>query len=424
MKVLLICYVNPPENATGGVMSRQLAEDLVAAGHEVTLITGFPNHPDGELYPGWKRRWRLIEQEEPYRIVRTWHVVTRSKRALRRSLFYATFALTSFLNALFLGRFDLVYCDSTPIFGGLSCWAIALAKRCAHIYTIFDIYPEAIIDAGLMAPGLATRMLLGLDCFVCRHAERVMVISEGMKQKVADRGIPEGKIVVLPMWMDDSDVGPVPRLNAWRKEQGIAEDVFVVLYAGTVGPVQGPEVLIEAATELSREPDILFLLVAQGLSRPNMERMARERQLSNVRFMDFQPRERLAEVQATADVSVVTLLAGQGRNFFPSKVLAYMAARRPVIASVDAQSDTARLVEESGGGRVVPPGDAHALAEAVRELRKAPEECQRLGEQARQHFEAHYSRGAATGVYGALFREVHEERRGGSHDPNQASGAR
>jgi colanic acid biosynthesis glycosyl transferase WcaI len=200
--------------------------------------------------------------------------------------------------------------------------------------------------------------------------------------------------------------------------------VFVVLYAGTVGPVQGPEVLIEAATELSSEPNVLFLLVAQGLSRPNMERMAREKQLSNVRFMDFQPRERLAEVQATADVSVVTLLAGQGRNFFPSKVLAYMAARRPVIASVDSQSDTARLVEESGGGRAVPPGDARALAEALRELRDAPGECQRLGDQARRHFEAHYSRRTATGVYEALFREVNEERRGGAHDPGRASGPR
>lgn len=403
MRLLLVCYTFPPEDQPSGVMTHQLAEDLAASGHAVTVLTGFPNHPAGVLYPGWRRRWRQVARKEPYRLVRTWHITNRTPRLVGRSLFYLSFALTSLMNALFLGPFDIVYCDSTPVFGAVSCWVMARIKRAGLVYAVLDVYPEAIVDAGLLKPrGMATRILKWIDRGICLASDQVLVISEGIRQRILDRGVPEHRVTVVPMWMDNTDVAPAPRLNSWRREQGIPDDAFVVLYAGTVGPVQRASVLVDVAALLVDLPDVLVLFVAHGVSRPELEETAAQKGLNNVRFLDYQPRERLAEVQASSDVSVITLQAGQGLNSFPSKVLAYMAAARPVIASVDSGSDTAGFVREGGFGVVVAPEDPKALAAAVRELRLDPDGRANMAMRGRELFLAHYSRKAGTQVYERL----------------------
>ena len=410
MRVLIVCYAYPPEPAPGGVMAHELAEDLTAKGHAVTVITGFPNHPEGVLYPGWRRRWLAVEQQGSVRVARSWHLISRSRRTVPRSLSYLSFALTSFLNSLRLGPFDLVYADSTPIFGALACWLMAVAKRARLIYAILDLYPDAILAAGLLSPGLIARALLWLDCFVCRRAARVLAVAEGFRERLLERGLPESRIVVLPMWVDRDEVRPLPRLNPWRASNQIPDEAFVVLYAGTIGLVSGAQVLVEVAERCAAEPGILFLIVGQGLAKDEAERVAREKRLPNMRFLNFQPRARLAEVQATADVSVVTLLPGKGRNSVPSKVLSYMAAARPTIASVDADSDTARWITDAGCGIVTPPQDATALAEAVLFLRGNPDSARAMGERGRAALLARFSREAATEQYEALFRQVVEER--------------
>jgi len=410
VRALIVCYAFPPEPAPGGVMARELAEDLAKAGHEVTVITGFPNHPEGKLYPGWKRRWRDIDNTRPFRLVRTWHTISRSKRIAPRGLFYLTFALSCLLNGVLLGRFDLVYCDSTPIVGAVTCWMLAVAKRAALVYGIFDMYPEAIVDAGLLSPGLVSDALLWMDCFVCRRADRNMVISEGFRQRLIQRGLPDESVVILPMWVDRDDIHPQDRLNAWREEQGIPDEAFVCLFAGTIGLVSGAQVLVEVAELLADDPDVIMLFVGQGLAKDEAQRAAEQTGLENMLFLDFQPREHLSEVQATADVSLVTLLPGKGRNSVPSKVISYMAAARPIVASVDEDSDTARWIDEAGCGIVVPPQDAQAIAEAIRELRADEAPARELGERGRESFAARYSRESATREYEVLFRDVLEER--------------
>jgi colanic acid biosynthesis glycosyl transferase WcaI len=293
----------------------------------------------------------------------------------------------------------------------VSCWLLAVVKRATHIYSIFDMYPEAIIDAGLLSPGWITRLLMAADTLVCRYSERTMVISEGLRQRLLERGLAAEKTVVLPMWVDVGEMRLLPRVNAWRQEQQIPDSAFVALYAGTVGLVQGAHIIIEAAERLTDDPGVLFVLVAQGLTRPELEQMTRDRGLTNVRFLDYQPRERLAEVQATADVSLVTLLPGQGRNFLPSKVLAYMAASRPIVASVDPESDTALLIEQAQCGSVAPAGDPNALADAIRTLHSDPGRAAALGAQGHTYFLERHSREAATRIYEALFRQVVAERR-------------
>ena len=402
MRILTVCYIYPPEVQPAGVMTRELAEYLAARGHAPTVITGFPNHPHGVVFEGYRKRVRQWEQREPFGVLRVWHTTSPKRTTLPRLAFYGSFALSSLLNGLSCGGQDVVFSLSSPVAGGLACLLLARLKRARFVYGVWDIYPETAVQAGVLRPGRLASWLRRVDTWVCRHADRVVVLSEGFRGLLADRGIPPEKIEVLPIWIDAEEVRPLPRMNRWREKQGIDEHTFVVLYAGTIGLISGAQYVVETA-RLLQDQDILFLFVGEGLVKDEITQRAADLGLRNMRFLPFAPREHLAEVQATADVSLVTLLPGQGRTSVPSKVLGYMAAARPVIAAVEDDSDTAEWLRAADCGLIVRPQDAQALADAIVRLQADAALRPRLGENGRRYLVAHHTKEAALGRYLQLF---------------------
>jgi colanic acid biosynthesis glycosyl transferase WcaI len=182
--------------------------------------------------------------------------------------------------------------------------------------------------------------------------------------------------------------------------------LFVALYAGTIGLVSGADVVVRAAAQLAQRSDILLLVVGEGAAKRAAMREARERGLSNLKFIDFQPRSRLNEMQAAANVGLVTLAPGRARTSVPSKVLGYMAAGRPIVASVDLDSDTAREIADHDTGLVVPPGDATALAAALGALADDPKRTTRLGIAARQRFDDQFTARKNLDQYTRLFTDL------------------
>jgi colanic acid biosynthesis glycosyl transferase WcaI len=256
------------------------------------------------------------------------------------------------------------------------------------------LYPDVAVEAGkLRNPALVGAARVA-EKLVYRLSDRIIVLSDGFRRTLEARGVPTDKIDVVPVWLDPDEIRPSSRDNDWRREHGIALEKTVVLYAGTIGLVSGAEVVVDAAARLGDRDDILFLFVGEGRVKDELESEVSRRRLANVRFLPFQPRERLQEVQATADIALVTLLPGRGRTSVPSKVVGYMAAGRPIVASVDADSDTASAVLVGGSGVVVPPGRGDLLAEAVRRLADSTTR-PKMGEAARRSFEAVYAKPSA-----------------------------
>lgn len=400
MNILLICYVYPPEPAPAGVMVRELAEDLSSAGHRVTILTGWPNHPKGVLYPGFKTQWRHTEREGRYRVMRVAHAIRSKASALARLWVYFTFAVSSFLNGLVLGKQDVVVCLSTPLMGVWTAWAMARLWRGKFVNVIFDLWPEAIHNAGLVnQKNPLYRLARWVDTLNCLWSDEITTLGEGMRDQIADRGIDPQQVQIIPFWIDTDLIRPMDRDNAWRREQGIPTDKFVALFAGTIGYASGAQMLVHTAEAMADRHDILLLVVGEGVVKDELQRLAAERGCRNLKFLPFQPAERLAEMQSAADVGLVTLLPQSGSTSVPSKVLGYMAAGRAVIASATDDTDTARLIHQAQCGLTVPAQDGEALAEAIVSLADDRPRAAALGQRAREYAVEHFSRGAVIGMY-------------------------
>jgi colanic acid biosynthesis glycosyl transferase WcaI len=371
-------------------MVAELARQLVAQGHAATVAAGYPHHPGGRVLGGYRTRFLLREECDGVRVVRGWHVTSESTRIPVRASVMLSQALGTGLAARSVrDGCDLVVNFGPPLIGPLLSAAVARRRGARAVTVIYDIYPDVAIETGKLRNKAGIALARWMERRVYAASDRIVVLSEGFRRTLAAKGVDPAKVDVLPVWLQPDEVRPSTRVNEWRREHGISPDTFVALYAGTIGIVSGAEMLADVAERLRAERDLLFLMVGEGQAQAALKTEAERRGLQNMRFLPLQDRTRLNEVQATADVSMVTLAPGRGRTSVPSKVVGYLAAGRPVLAAVDPTSDTAECVQ--GCGVVVPPGDAASFAAALLQLKRDPPRRQALGKSARDRFEEQYA---------------------------------
>ena len=398
MRIGLICQYFPPEVAPIGVMVLELAQDLAKAGNEVTIFTGFPNHPLGMVFTGY--HCRLGGQQERLAngviVRRNWLYVTSSKSFLPRVLNYVSFAFSTLLSG-FVNRQDTYFIISPPLSNVFIGLVLRLCGR-RYVLNVQDIYPDAAVAAGVLRNPLLIGILKRIERFAYRMADSITVISPGFRANLVAKGVPDDKLLVIPNWINFEEIQPQPKVNSFSVRNEIS-DRFVVLYSGTIGLVSGAEIMTEVAGLLKEADAIVLMIVGEGVVKSHLQAEAKFRGLENIRFLPFQPREALPELLSSASVGLVTLKTGHGGNSVPSKILGYLAAARPVIASVDPESDTWAFVEAAGCGICVPPGDGTALADAILQLSRDPELSRRLGQNGRDYLERNLSRTEVTRLY-------------------------
>lgn len=398
MRVLITTQVFPPEVHPTAVMVKELATALAGRGYEVTVAAGLPHHPYGRLYPGYEAQWLKTENENGFQVVRGWHLISPNPALFSRALVMASQCAAYFWGVM--NRPEVVISYGPPLIGPLASAIIARSCGAKLIIIIYDIYPDILVESGHLQNSFLITALGKLERLSYQLSDRIGVLSEGFRYTlIEEKEVPAEKVTVIPVWLDAQDIVPKPRDNLWCREMGIGPEKFVVLYAGTIGLVSGAEVVVEAAKNLQSYEDILFLFVGSGHARDRVEAEARKAGLRNMRFLPFQPRERLSEVQATADISLVTLAPGRGKTSVPSKVLGYMAAGRPVLAAVDAECDTADMIKRAECGVVVPPGNAKVIREAILNFFKNPHWRQSSGLKGRRYLEENFERSRVLGRF-------------------------
>ena len=389
-------------------MFYELGADLARRGHKITVITGFPNHPYGKVFGGYRKRLWQVENMNGMRVIRVWLFTSPNRRTINRITTFLTFTLTSSVAILLAGHYDIMFAVLQPLSVGLIYPILGRLKRTKVIFNLQDLHPDAAIDAGLISNRLFIKVLRITEVWSYRLADHICAICNVFKEHTISKGISLSKVSVIYNWIDVDEIRPLSRVNEFRSQCGFAPDDFVVLYAGNIGYACGAEIIVKAAKILQENSKIKFMLVGEGSAKKEIQKLSRQEGLTNMLFLPFQPREVVPLLQATADVSVVTMQPKWAKKSvgFSSKVLAYMAAARPVVASVDSDSEMAQLIKEAQCGLVVPAGDAQAMAGAVSMLVESPDLRATLGTNGRKFVEKNFSRGVITDKHLSLFRSI------------------
>ena len=405
MRVLILSQYYSPEPVP---KPSELAEELARRGHQVSVLTGFPNYPSGDLYTGF----RLAPMERTtvagVPVVRAYEYPYHGTRALGRIFNYASFMVSATLVGLFLPRCDVIYVWHPPLTVGVAAAIIARVRGLGFVYDVQDIWPESAVLSGLLKDGPLVRFMAWLERAVYRQADHLLVVTEGARQNLLQKGVPPGKVSVGHHWIDERLFAPPsgdPR-PATRAELGWT-DRFVLLFAGNIGLVQGLDTLIDAAAALPSDSNALIAIVGDGTDRQRLVERVRARGLdARVQFLPRRPMDAMPALFAAADSLLVHLKKSElSRLVIPTKTLAYLAAGRPIVMAMEGAA--ADLVTDAGEGIVLPSEDAARLVEAIERLRTLPAaERQAMGVRATAYLSAHLTKDVVIPQYEALLERV------------------
>jgi len=410
LRILLLTAYFPPDTGSAAHLFYELGRALAERGHEVTVLTSMPGyHALGPLEK-YKGKKRIMEEVEGMEVVRVATPQLPRHLMVGRALWQFGGALAFFLAGLGLPKHDVAIVYSPPLPLGLTAWGFKRLRGIPFILNVQDLFPQSIIDLGLLKNRWLIRFFEALERFVYQQANVITVHSEGNRQYIARKlGMERAeKVMVIPNWVDTHFIQPGERMNWFREEHSLG-DAFVASFAGVLGYSQDLDVILEAARILKDEDpqsNILFLIVGDGVERPRLEAKARQMSLDNVRFLPMQPREKYPAVLHASDIGLVTLHAAVRTPVVPSKILSIMAAGRPVVAAMNLDGDGPRLIAEARCGLCVPPEDPRALAEAVLKLYHDASLREELGRNGRRYAEEHLSLDRCVAQYQALLQQV------------------
>lgn len=395
MRILYFSQYFPPEVGATQNRAYEMACGLVRAGHEVTMVTEFPNHPTGIVPPGYRGKIFECSEMDGIQVIRTWVKASPSSDFSSRIVFYLSFAVMATIAATFKARgsFDLVYATSPPLFVGWAGLVTAFLRRIPFVFEVRDLWPESAVTLGELRNRGLIALSKRIEKVSYRNASHIVVTAREIFDHLVARKISPAKISIIR----NGTNAEVFRYSYSSREQvrsqlGL-EDSFVVLYAGLHGLAQDLATLLHVAASLKTDhPEIRFVLVGDGPKKRDLEAEAERESLSNVMFLPSQPVERIPAFLSASDVAIATLKPPHLRGAIPSKIFDSMACGVPVI--VAAAGEAKSIVEEAQAGMAVEPGNQHALREAILRLAKEAETRRRMGESGRRAAVNHYSREA------------------------------
>ncbi len=390
MHILIITPYYAPDFGPSAPLFTVLCQALVHRGNSVTVICMVPNYPSGRVQVEFRGKWIQRSIEEGVEVIRVAIPSINRSSLIERTLQFICFQIGATWASRTQASCDAIIISNPFLFSWIPLAWLTIVRRKPVIFSVHDVYPDVGINLGIFRNKLVISVVASLERFCLKHSTIVQIISNSFRPGLHALGVPDSKMALVQIWVDTDLIRPLPSENDFAKENGLANR-FVVLYAGNIGLSQGLEHVLTTAELLANQKDVLFLFVGDGAGQKFLQSQAEQRQLSNVKFLPFQPRQRLPEVMACAAVSLVVLRRGIGSDSLPSKTFSILASGRPVVASVDEASETWNLVSEAEAGLCVLPDDPCKLSEAILNLKQDKDLCDRLGNNGRLWVEQHHS---------------------------------
>lgn len=370
MKILILSQFFQPEPIAKGL---PLAIALRNMGHDVEVLTGFPNYPLGKLYPNYKIKPYDIEFMDGIKVIRTALYPNHDLSGFKRLLNYASFAITSAFFGLFLiDKPDVIYIYNLVTIG-ITAKILRFFKHCPFVIDVQDLWPESVESSGMLKSNTLNNILRTICNRIYKNANHLIVLSPGFKNILIERGINENKIDVIYNWCDEDKINVIEKNLATAEKYGF-KDHFNIVYSGNLGIVQSLDTILEAAKILQEKSyNILITFVGSGIEKQNLIDKAENMNLKNVQFIPQKPLTEIGEIYSIADVLLLHLKNDPIFEItIPSKLQAYLYSGKPILAAI--QGDAANLVAQSNSGLVCKPEDADELAKTMIQMSEMSED--------------------------------------------------
>jgi len=361
-----LTHYYPPE--TGGASARisGLTKWLANYGHDVSVITGYPNYPMGKIYPGYERSSAKYEVLDGVKVFRAKVIAGSYKSIIVRLLNYFTLFMTS----LWIGikkrnSFDIIVASSPPLTIGLLGRILSKIYKIPWIFDIRDIWPDVGIEAGIIKENsFVDNISRKLANYLYKHSDHITPVTLSKKNKINSYGVEEDKITIIENGID-SDIVKNAKIIDWRAKYNL-DDKFVLTYAGLIGKAQGVEYIIETANLIQDRKDIHFLIVGEGVNKKDLIKRVSSLELTNITFIDLQPKEAIPSLLKTSDIGLVPLINNNLKDAIPSKLLEAWSCKLPVI--LIAGGEAQEIMTRIEGGVALNSGDPEIIKNVIIDL--------------------------------------------------------
>jgi colanic acid biosynthesis glycosyl transferase WcaI len=407
MKILFISHYFDPEPLLAGM---PFAKELVRRGHEVQVLTGFPHYPGGKVYDGYKLRLFQREVMDGIKINRCWVYPSHDRSSVKRFMTYVSLGFTgALLGPLVVDKADVAFVYSPPATIWLPAAAIRLWRQIPFVYNIQDMWPDALASSTMVKNSISLKVAHKVCHYFYRKADRIVAQSNGFKDILVERGVPESQIDVIYNWCDDATIKPVDYDEKLARELGM-HGKFNILFAGGMGKGQALLSIIETANIIKDElPDVQFVFLGSGVEKELLENRTKELNLSNVRFLRRCPPSEVGKYMSLAQVMLVHLKDNLIHEItVPSKIQAYMNVGKPIL--IGAAGNAADLVVRAGAGIKCQPEEPVKIAQSVRKLYNMPkEQLQAMGCAGKSYYDTELSIKVGTHRYEDVFLKTIEQ---------------
>jgi len=401
MKVSIHTMYFLPDFGSAPILINELASDLAARGHDVEVVTTLPRQRTPELKGLLFSRRKM----NGFVVKRFWTNTT--SHPIGRLVAWNIYTAGTILNALTLRKGDVLFLRTPPLQLGLTGFLAAKLRGVRVVLSVQDIHPDLSIESGILRNRAAIRFAQGLEKWVYGVSDHILVIGDGFLKNLLDKGVPRGKMTVIPNWVDTDFLRPLPKDNPVSRRYGL-HDRFVMMYSGTISisSDRALEHILEAAAALRGHKDVVFVIVGEGLKKAELQKRAAELGTDNVRFLPFQSYGDLPHLLASSDVLLVPLDKEKSQMSVPSKLYNFLAAGRPVLGLAPPDSEVAALIRGTRSGDVVPPDDVAGIGEAVLRLKGDPDARRDMASNARRYVVGNFARKMTMDRYEALLATV------------------
>jgi len=393
LSVLFLTPYYPPEVGAPQTLIYELAQRLQKKGHQVSVLTTFPNYPSGVVPKEWRGRLFEKGEDQGIKIYRTWSYATPNKGFYKRVLSQLSFVISACLAGLFLPRADVMIVESPPLFDGFAGVFLSTFKRAPYIFNVADLWLDAAVQMGMLNNPRLIRIAKRVETYFYRRSARVFAVTSGVRQAIMDSGIAEQKVTLFRNAVDTEFFVPLPASPEVRRELGAKDKDLLVMYAGTLGMAQQVESIVDAAALFHHEGNVAvqFVFLGDGSEKENLERKARDLGLDNVRFLGVHPKSRMPMLLGAADCVLVSVRDLKVlESALPTKMFEAMACCKPVVLA--ARGEAAEALAEARAGVSAQPGDPVSIHDAILRLQHQPEQRRDMGQSGRAYVLAHFSR--------------------------------